>query len=73
MGVEVYVVYFNPSDYPGLYVVRRQVAMRGHVVKDAQPAGVSNSLAQVRCSIPNGLTRFPPDPNDDPVILEVWF
>jgi len=72
--MEFYVVYFNPSDFPGLYVVRRQVAQRdGKVHKDAEPAGKSNSLAQVRCSIPNGKLRFMPDPNDDPCIVEVWF
>ena len=71
-SMELYVVYFNPSDYPGMYVVRRQVAGRGTVTPDRRPLGVSTTLDQVRCSLPPGLTLIPRHPDDDPCIVEVW-
>ncbi len=71
--MEVFVVYHNPRDYPGLYVVRRQVAGRGTITIDIQPLGVSATLEGIRSFIPPHVKRFPRDPNDDPVIVEVWF
>ena len=71
--MEVYVVYYNPSDYPGLYVVRRQVAGRGTITVDAKPLGVSATLKEVRSFIPSHAEQFPRDPNDDSTIVEVWF
>ena len=71
--MEVYVVYYDPSDYPGLYVVRRQVAGRGTVTTDREPLTVAKTLKEARQCIPAGLERFQPSPDDDPVIVETWF
>ena len=70
-GLDLYVVYRNPSDFPGQYVVRRQVAGPGVIFKDARPLAVGN-LAAVRAALPTGLVRLERDPNDDPCIFEVW-
>lgn len=70
-GLDLYVVYRNPSDFPGQYVVRRQVAGPGVIFKDARTLAVGN-LAAVRAALPVGLVRLDRDPNDDPCIFEVW-
>ena len=63
----MFVVYFNPQDFPGKYVVRRHVGTR----PDAEPLIVCDSLHQARSAIPAD-TRLDRSPDDDPVIVEVW-
>lgn len=70
--LDFYVVFRNPSDFPGQYVIRRQRAGPGTITKDATPLAVGPTLAVVRAALPPGLTRLERDPNDDPSILEVW-
>lgn len=73
-GLAMWTVYHNTSDYPGLYVVRRLVLEPGGgMVKDVQPSYVGASLDEARDAIPPGLYRQDRNPNDDPVIVEVWF
>ena len=67
----MFVVYFNPKDFPNKYVVRRQVAGPGTVQIDAEPLIVCGSLQQARSAI-SADTRLDRDPDDDPVIVEVW-
>ena len=67
----MFVVYFNPQDFPGKYVVRRHVVGRGTVTIDAEPLIVCDSLHQARSAIPAD-TRLDRNPDDDPVIVEVW-
>lgn len=69
----IVVVYFNPSDYPGVYVARRQWACKGGVVEvEAQPLAVG-SLDDVRAAVPPENDHWMPrQPADDPSILEVW-
>lgn len=70
--VELWVVYKNPSDYPGKFVVRRQWASRAGEHKCVYPECVTDSLDKARSVIPGGLYRLDRMPGDDPVILEVW-
>ena len=51
-GLAVYVIYANPSDYPGKYVVRRQVVTSTAIVNDAEPLGVVDTLDQARALLP---------------------
>lgn len=69
LGLVMYVVCFNPADAPGLFTVRRWYG------EDADPAwGYSaDTLETIRKSIPAGLYRQVRYPDDDPVIIEVWF
>ncbi len=71
-GVELYVVYFNPSDFPGLYVIRKQFAGRGTVSVAVEPLVTGSTLEAVRAALPAGLTRLERSPGDVPSILEVW-
>lgn len=71
-GLTFWVVYFNPSDYPGKYVVRVQVLLKGELLSD--PAcQVADTLDGARALIPHGLHCQPRQPNDFPVVVETWF
>jgi hypothetical protein len=67
-----YVVYNNPTDYPGQYVVRRCYVNSTGVYPEAGPRYVGPSLVAARETIPPGLHRIDRFPEDDPCILEVW-
>jgi hypothetical protein len=71
--LSLYVVFCDPSDYPGQYVIRRQVVTpSGAIEHDPQPLCVGRTLGYVRMFLPPGLTRMNRDPNDEPQIVEVW-
>lgn len=66
----VWVVYWSPSDFPGLWVLRPQWALPdGQVVVHPRPAITPRYEL---LPIPEGLVRIPRDPEDDPTIVEVW-
>lgn len=72
-SLPMYVVYHNPSDYPGEYVIRRQV-VKPHGVLDKDPVPLAHGMnyTEVLNHLPKGVFRLPRDSRDDPVILEVW-
>ena len=67
-----YVIYFNPSDFPGRYVVRGWTAGIGECQPDAEPLGVVDNLEAARAKIPPGLHRLSRLPGEDSVIVETW-
>ncbi len=67
----MYVVYWNPSDYPRKYVVRRWY-VQGDVMMDLTPLKVSRTLDGARAVLPPGLTNLGRYSDDDPAIWEVW-
>lgn len=69
----VWVIYDNPTDYPGRYVVRAQRASAAGVVVDPWPAAVVGSLDEARAAVPHGLYCLPASPDDDRTIVETWF
>ena len=71
-GVEVYVVYKHPTDYPNNYIVRRQVVHAGQITIDAEPTAVTLTLETARVAIPSGLIRLPRRSDDEPQIVECW-
>jgi hypothetical protein len=64
----IFVVYENPLDYPGMFVVRRWMGE----VPDPFPVIVAETLTEARKVIPNGSVKLMPYAGDDPVILETW-
>lgn len=71
-GLSVYVVYENPLDFPGMFVLRRQVIYRdGTITPDPEPLAIDPDVAVVRRALPEGLFPIPRFPEDDPAILEV--
>lgn len=68
----IWVVYFNPSDFPGLYVLRAQRPCSNGEIEKSPGALTADTLDEIRELIPPGLTRIPRFPEDDPVIVECW-
>lgn len=63
----MWTVYDNPSDYPGKFVARMSFYDRA-----TSNVLVADTLEELRGLLPPRLTRLERDPNDDPVIVEVW-
>lgn len=72
MTLSHFVIYENPSDYPGRFVVRRFV-IDGSALKVAvHPAAICDTIEHARFVIPDGFMKMMPHPDDDPVIVETW-
>lgn len=65
--LEIWVVYYDPLDFPGLYVARKW--LRDVPTKERY---IGDTLEQVRQCIPEGKILLARDPNDDPKIIEIW-
>ena len=65
----LFVIYQNPSDFPGKFVVRKWEEK----VADQEPTAVVETLEAAREAVPKWahfcLKR---DPKDDPCIVETW-
>lgn len=72
--MSTWTIYYNPSDLPGHYVVRRFDIMQGETepVPALQYHYAGVSLEGARESLPPGLTPIPRSPADDPAIVETW-
>jgi hypothetical protein len=73
----LWVIYENPSDYPGKFVARWwQLAVLpsepGAVYVPTSEKHVEDTLDAVRARIGSGFAYFARMPGDDPVIVEVW-
>lgn len=75
-----FVITLNPSDYPGMYVVRAWAWVGGAFGVAVQPApapcvfprAVTYTLAAARAAIPPDCVCFLRHPGDDPVVVETW-
>lgn len=65
--LEVYVIYHDPADHPGQYVVRRWVGLTPH-----EHVAIASTLDEARAAIPTGLYPIARSDTDDPVIVESW-
>jgi hypothetical protein len=70
---EQYCIYWNPSDYPKQFVVRRWGIHpeTGYMFAD-DDCKVFTRLTGARKSIPNGFVSIGRDKKDDATIVEVW-
>ncbi len=69
------VVYKNPVDYPGKYVIRRQSGEPDGTIIAENQCIVSDSLEEVREIMHGyfpGLVLITRHPDDDPCIVETW-
>lgn len=66
-----YVIYNNPSDYPGKYVVRMWRVEIEFSLK-SEEFGVFDTLEQARAYIPYGLLCITRSDQDDAIIVETW-
>ena len=78
--MRMFVVYENPRDYPGHFVVREWWVGDPHVARvHVSPHCTvvigehrTEALLQARSTVPPGFTMVLPSLHDDPVIKEVW-
>lgn len=67
--LSLYVIYNEPSDYPGKFVLRRWGTITG---PDKEPMVVSDHLNDLYDKMPEARINLGRADNDDPVIYEVW-
>lgn len=65
--LEIWVVYYDPLDFPGLYVARKWLTD-----VPTKERYIGDTLEQVRQCIPEGKILLMRDPSDDPKIVEIW-
>jgi hypothetical protein len=68
----MYVVYHNPLDCPGKYVMRGRVIGRG-ADKPTNYVFVGDTIDEVRAYVPEGLVCLRRAPSDHPSVVETWF
>lgn len=64
----LYVIYDHPRDFPNSFVCR---IFHGEL-PEALPLIVASKLEDIYAILPPGLTNIGREPEDDPVIREVW-
>lgn len=67
MSLEIWTVYENPRDYPGMFVARKFI-----LDKPTDDVQVAPTLEGLRDRLPSGLTCLTRHPTDDPCIVETW-
>lgn len=70
-GLIQYTIYRHPSDFPDFYVVRRWL-IDAKGLRAFRVACLCQTLEEAREVIPQWMTCLTRDPEDDPVIVEVW-
>lgn len=75
LGLTQYCVYFNPLDYPGLYVVRewRILPSNEGGAQPTERVWTAATLEEARGYIPAQCCRMARDEDDEPQIVETWF
>jgi hypothetical protein len=66
-----YVIYNNPKDYPGKFVVRQWIIGPG-TVHSGELICIASTIEEARAKMPHGVEQLPVFESDDPVIAEVW-
>lgn len=68
-----YAIYENPSDYPGRFVLRKWVVVRGNPNPLASPfpTCIATTIEVCRNAIPPGMVMIKPK-GGDPSIVEEW-
>lgn len=69
--VIVYVVYHDPKDYPGSWVVRMHFITAGKV-EPGKSVIVCRSLEEARATVPPDAVHLGRSIGDEPQIYEVW-
>lgn len=66
-----YVIYNNPTDFPGLCVARKWLIGCG-TIEHSEVVATGKTVDEVRAKLPRNIASLPVYANDDPVIAEVW-
>lgn len=68
----MFTIFYNPTDYPGQWIVRRFLITRGDVLPDRHSTGFALDLDAARSLIPLGLVRLDRSPQDHASVVETW-
>lgn len=71
-GLQMYVIYNRPLDYPGNVVLRRWIVNSLGGLPDPEPVILTGSVAEARTHVPVGLVNIGRQPDDEDQIVEVW-
>lgn len=71
-SMKVHVIYFDPIDYIGKFVLRVHEAHSDNTVTVSSEFITADTLNEIRSRLPPGVNLFPRMPEDDPVIIETW-
>lgn len=69
--LSIFVIYENPKDFPGRFVVREWLVTGGRIAARETPA-VFDTLEEARASLSPDLVPLGRSFDDDPAIREVW-
>lgn len=70
-GLDLWVIYENPSDYPGRFVLRKTTVEKGKMFI-CQNCTTYDTLEAARAAVPGNLANIGRMEQDDPCIVEVW-
>lgn len=70
-GLEMWVVYENPTDRPEKFAARKWLAEGGDLQATLERL-VADTLGELYSQLPPGLVRFPRSPGDAPTVRETW-
>jgi hypothetical protein len=71
-GLDMWVVYWSPRDYPNTYVARKWRIFAGDLPMPISEMFTSPSLAELRALLPPGAVNIGRMPQDEAQIVEVW-
>lgn len=72
-AVEMWTVTWRPNDLPGVeYAARLHRVLPNNQSTATDSVVTGATLEKVHAQLPPGLHRLERDPNDDPVIVEIW-
>ena len=69
--MEAYVIYFDTSDHPDVYCVRK-FNITGRKLKAGELLGIATDLQGARDLVPEGHIPFRRNDADDEKIIETW-
>lgn len=70
--LHVWVIYRNPADYPGRFVLRQHLISAGAVTPTDEVFVSERLITLRRIVLRRGLYRLLPDDSDPEIILETW-
>lgn len=69
----MWIVFFNPGDYPGKYVVRANDIFQGNPEPEPRAeCAVFDTLGEARAAMPEWGYCIPRAPDDPPQVVETW-
>lgn len=71
--MSTWTVYYDPLDFPGKFVARRDGIFRTEPrVRATTDRFVADSLREIRDMLPPGLAHLTRSEGDEPQIVEIW-